>query len=372
METSRRSGPEMLYKLSLSAGAVVGMLVLFEVGLRAMNGISPLRATNFIRDGVDPIRIHTHAMYDETLGWRVKPNYQRTSIASGKTVSYSSDAYGNRLPGGLDRPLPQHAILAVGDSFTAGEEVSDAESWPAFLESLTGAPVVNAGCGAWGTDQIVMRAGQMIDVAHPKTLILSFFWRDIERAEFASFSGAYKPYYTVDAGKLTLHNVPVPRYEGGIGEPGPVRNVLGYSYLAVWVANRIGFTDWLRSWAVSAKRATPEGTGTGVTCQLLKQSKERTDREQIRSLVVMEYSSQDFGSAKPAQASAVLACARDLGYELVDIWDRLADVHASDKQRFRSMFVYHEQDGTLGHMSAEGNRLVATEVAARMRDTTAH
>ena len=100
----------------------------------------------------------------------------------------------------------------------------------------------------------------------------------------------------------------------------------------------------------------------------MKQLKERTEPARIRLLLVMEYGSHDFGSAQPAAASAVLGCARDMGYEIVDTWDRFADVYAGDRQRFRSLFVYRERDGTFGHMSAEGNRLVATAIAERMRE----
>jgi hypothetical protein len=36
-------------------------------------------------------------------------------------------------------------ILAVGDSFTFGAQVSDWETWPAQLEKLTGGRVINGG-----------------------------------------------------------------------------------------------------------------------------------------------------------------------------------------------------------------------------------
>jgi hypothetical protein len=66
----------MLRRLSLSAAVVAGsvlfMLILFEVGLRVANGISPLRLTNFIREGADPMRTQAQAIYDEILGWRPK------------------------------------------------------------------------------------------------------------------------------------------------------------------------------------------------------------------------------------------------------------------------------------------------------------
>lgn len=53
-------------------------------------------------------------------------------------------------PGGAGPP-----ILAVGDSFTFGDEVDALEAWPAQLQALLGRRVLNGGVTGYGLDQTV-------------------------------------------------------------------------------------------------------------------------------------------------------------------------------------------------------------------------
>ena len=43
--------------------------------------------------------------------------------------------------------------MAVGDSFTFGDEVNDGQTWPAQLQQLTGRRVINGGVSGYGFDQ---------------------------------------------------------------------------------------------------------------------------------------------------------------------------------------------------------------------------
>jgi len=169
----------MLRRLSLNtaliAASVFVTLAVWEIGLRLHQGIPLLEFTNFIGDRVNHAKQDTGFLYDERLGWRVGPNL--------RWPSNSTDAYGVRLPSSTDRTLPIGGILASGDSFTFGSDVSNAESWPAYLEAIIGTPVVNAAVPGFGTDQIVMRAEDMIDIARPQILIVDFLWYDIGRTE---------------------------------------------------------------------------------------------------------------------------------------------------------------------------------------------
>jgi hypothetical protein len=206
----------MLRRQSLNAALIAASVLVtlagMEVCLRLYAGIPLLELTNFIGDRVNRSKQDTGFLYDERLGWQVKPNLHGPSN--------TTDGYGVRVPNGTDRTLPIGAILASGDSFTFGSDVSDAESWPAYLETITGTPVVNAAVPGWGTDQIVMRAEDMIDIARPRTAIVDFLWYDIGRTEEEINFGAHKPYYTIEDDELVLHNVPVPPFEGRVHELG--------------------------------------------------------------------------------------------------------------------------------------------------------
>lgn len=371
--THAATGRQVVRKLTANAillgASVLVTLLLIETGLRLYYRVPLLRMENFIWERADFLNSNPHNIYDEKLGWRGTPNIRETWHIDGVIVHYTVDAYGDRLsaPGPTDRPVPQRGTLAVGDSFTLGAEVTDEQTWPALLEKMIGGPVVNASTGAWGTDQILVRAGQMIDAADPKTVIVGYIPHDVVRSEHAIMFGVQKPYYTVEAGKPVLHNVPVPRPAKISDKIGVVRTVLGYSYFVYWGARRLGFDDRLQGW--EALRSVPDGVGTQITCLLMQELKERLDRAGIAAVFVMEYAYDDLAAPKQSRAIAVVDCAGRARFAVVDTWDAFAAIYASEKMHFDSLWVYHPKEGTFGHMSGDGNRLVAAAIAARLRET---
>jgi hypothetical protein len=345
--------------LTLTVATAALALLLVEIGLRLYAGVPLLHFGNFIRDRVDPFSFDPRFAYDPQLGWVSRPETHTRHV--------HSDSYGIRLAGGVDRPLPQGAVLAVGDSFTFGEEVDGDESWPAYLEAMTGTPVVNAATGGWGTDQIVLRAEAMIGTAHPRTLIVDFLADDIARSEYRTRYGNAKPFFTVADGQLLLHNVPVPRSEAtalGLGWP---RAVLGYSYTAVWTADRLGFGQWLyRDHFVEFVAATPQGTGQQISCLLLKRLKQKSNAAGIRLILVMEYKYAQISQAPPSEALDVIGCAHNSDIATIDTWEPLAALVTSDPAYLRTLYVDHPETTAMGHMSAEGNRFVAGLIAQHL------
>lgn len=62
----------------------------------------------------------------------------------------TTDANGFRNPGAAAEAPARYDILAVGDSFVAGSNVSDDQCWPALLARATGHSVYNLGVGGSG------------------------------------------------------------------------------------------------------------------------------------------------------------------------------------------------------------------------------
>ncbi len=88
---------------------------------------------------------------DSELGFVTRPGF------TGDGVTY--DPHGHRLtPAPAGTVLAEPPVLAVGDSYAHGDEVSDAETWVALLQPLIGRRTVNAGVSGYGLDQIVLRA----------------------------------------------------------------------------------------------------------------------------------------------------------------------------------------------------------------------
>ena len=127
-----------------------------------------------------------------TTGWATRRG--RPTPPPGLTI----DADGLRRTGERRPARPAAApILAVGNSFTFGEEVNDAETWPAHLAALAGRRVLNAGVSGYGFDQIVLRAEELAPRYKPAAIVVGFIADDIRRTEMRRLWGAEKPYFDI-------------------------------------------------------------------------------------------------------------------------------------------------------------------------------
>jgi hypothetical protein len=153
--------------------ATIFALGLCELALRLWDGI-PLRPIDIIAYKASFVTREAAAEYDSLLGWRHKAN-------RGDPTSNITGDYGVRMNSAEIKPLPVHAILAVGDSFTAGADVAEHESYVAQLEAMLGYPVINGGVGGYGTDQMILAAERLIPLLHPAGVIVGILDDDIDR-----------------------------------------------------------------------------------------------------------------------------------------------------------------------------------------------
>jgi hypothetical protein len=349
-------------------GVLLVAVLALEFGLRWADDVPLLSRKNFVRERVDLLMVNVLARYDALLGWTVVPNFR----TGDPVFTFSTDQHGMRLPSEQDRPVPPGAILASGDSFTVGAEVVDGYSWPALLEKMLGIPIANAASGAWGGDQIVMRAEQMLDVIRPSTVIISFLWHDILRAQYSIYGGAHKPYFTIKDGVLEHHNNPVPHFTASPDEVGIWRAVFGYSYLVMCAARKFGFSKWYALWDLQYRVAMSQEAGAEVCCLLLERLKAQTDARGMRLLFMMQYGGGDFGTpAAPELATRVSDAARAAGIETIDPWEAMKRMFEEDNARFRSLYVLQPDGKTLGHMSPAGNQYVADLLAPALMGITA-
>ena len=97
----------------LAASLFVG-LVLCEVAVRLFDGVPLRSAQNFARHAPSFLEFEANAEFDAVVGWRQKAFRSNAVLVTGEL--------GVRMNSREIRPLPRTAILAVGDSFTAGSE----------------------------------------------------------------------------------------------------------------------------------------------------------------------------------------------------------------------------------------------------------
>src|SRR5262249_1656647 len=114
--------------------------------------------------------------------------------------------------------LVSGAILAVGDSYTAGSEVGDAETWPAQLEQILGRRVINAGVMGYGVDQSVLNAERLLPILKPRSGLVGFYEEHLSLPPFKTYK-APKPYFGEQDGQCRHGNAPVPPAEAYDPEP---------------------------------------------------------------------------------------------------------------------------------------------------------
>ena len=217
----------------------------------------------------------------------------------GRSVTIGADGLREN---GRARP-PGKPVLVLGDSFTFGDEVDDADTWPAQLEGMLRRPVLNGGVFGYGLDQMVLRGEQLLDgVARgADVVILSVLPEDVLRCEF-SYRYAWKPYFAIENGALALHNVPAPQpHEGPPGESW-LRRALRRSFVADRAFRLLDPDGWAIPDSVRVHR-----DGGEVAQRLIDRWVDAVGLEKRDALLVIQWSPQ----MVPAPIGGVVAQARE-------------------------------------------------------------
>jgi hypothetical protein len=334
-------------------------LLIAEAAYRVAVGVSLADATNWRNVGVRTKRVGERATYDTTLGWTLKDDFRSprfNTIAHGVRRNFNETA------------LRTGSILAVGDSFTEGfDEVDDAGTWPAHLEKITGLPVINGGVAGYATDQILLRAEQLLPVVKPKTLIIGFTEVDIGRTGLSE-AGAPKPYFTVENGNPVYHPpAPLEPKRRENASQSLFRNVLSYSVLADQLLSRLTPAFWYPNEASVYKWVQTDPFA--VTCKLLERVKRQADENGVRVLLFLQYAG-DLVLEEPEAIEDMRYlgdCAQKVQIQVVD---HFAPLKAVTQGKAELVAQYYAVQGNeFGHMSSKGNEHAAQVLAKALQET---
>lgn len=284
-------------------------------------------------------------VHSDLLGYAPKPGFSGAG-AGGWAVAIDASGFrtcGEPFAAGTDR-----AILAVGNSYTFGEEVNDTDTWPAQLQHLSGCRVLNGGVSGYGFDQVVLRAEQLANDHHPLMIIVGFIADDIRRTEMKRIWWRDKPWFAVDTDELVLQGVPVPmrkpwspfirhRLERILIElPADLQRLFGYH-----------------------ARQHPAGHGMRIALQLVERLSKLEAKHQCRVVMLAQYSpyvweNRRLEARERRITQEILDRARSLGLATVDTYPRFAT-----EPRPASFYVN-------SHLNARGNLAVASLLAARL------
>jgi hypothetical protein len=333
--------------------------IICEIILRLMTPGIGFAWRNFATDPVNIVRMNSAVEHDPLLGYVHKPNLMSVGLGPlGNRIPYITKA-DDAVP-----PVPERPILAIGASFTYGSEVAANESWPAYLEALAGVPVVNAGVGGYGLDQMVLSAERLIDRVKPRLLILAFAPQEMNRVRASVFAGSQKPFFEIVDGELVLRNTPVPEYRPSATAVGAFRSIFGYAYLLEWAAQSLAISDrWHAStWEVKYETVN----GVAVSCLLMKRLKQLSERSDVPAVVAGLYARAHFvpeGRTRTEEGFTVLECARTQRIPVIDTYDIFREVLPANQAGDFSRYYVNG----IGHMTPEANRIVAKHIASGLR-----
>ena len=346
---AQRPRSEPFRRAALVLLSIVVGLGLLELGVRASTWSWLFAWPNFVLDARKVLseRDSGRTVHDDRLGYVPRTGY----TAAGITIEENGLRRTGAAP--ADGRAP---ILAVGDSFTFGEEVGDGETWPADLQRLTGRRVLNAGVSGYGFDQIVLRTEALAPLYKPGAVVVAFIADDIRRTEMRRLWSADKPYFDPEGDGLALRNVPVPPRAPPETTLTFWQRTIGYSYAFDFLMRRLGL---LHDWFGDHVRVHKEGTGELISCRLTERLAGLQKESGAPVLLVAAYDpvvwdDPKFAAEQRRLTAGLLDCARRNGLATLDTYEALAAM-----PRPRDLYV-------LWHMNAAGNALIARLVAGAL------
>ncbi len=149
-------------------------------------------------------------VYDPATGWRPRPGLRDVPVFGDKVLNTNSRGLRGRREYAYGKRPDGPRLLVLGDSFTFGDEVSDTETYPHYLEErLPCAEVLNMGVHGFGHDQMLILLRTEGVRYRPDVVLLGFVAADMSR-NLVGFRDYAKPRFVRDGPGLRLVGSPVP------------------------------------------------------------------------------------------------------------------------------------------------------------------
>jgi lysophospholipase L1-like esterase len=161
--------------------------------------------------------------YHPVTGFRFIPQtkVRMPHLGGGYLIRTNEAGFRSDRPFVAERPPGRQRVLLFGDSFTAGEGVSNGQRYSDHLERLLpGLEIYNLGMPATGLDQHYLIYREFAQGIEHDLLVIAVFVENVRRVGsryryFHDENGRpvlyAKPYYTLEHDELRLHCVPPPK-----------------------------------------------------------------------------------------------------------------------------------------------------------------
>ncbi len=249
--------------------ALVSLILVFgilELGIRIYWG--EYRFHNSWEVNRNLFRSAYPAEFHQQLGWIPIEGYVGDANVWGTHVTILQD--GIRANSKESIPISREEgdlILAIGDSYTFGDMVSDHETWPARLEGLSGIRTLNGGVFGYAVDQTYLRMRILDEQYRPTHIVMSLIPCDILRCELSERTAVPKPYFEIVDNTLVLRDGHITE-KPAAGNGNLLGRTLGYSFLT----HKLMLQAFPEYWLQGSQRTTQvHSDGAAVTCLLMKE-----------------------------------------------------------------------------------------------------
>lgn len=360
----------------LNALIFLSLLLLIEGGLRAIwtakECVSPhgcdftkLTSLSIAPPGNDFTKQNRGlSKYDGTLGYIPTPGFDHHIRSRGWEnikVTIQQDGFRSNDNHTSEKT---YSILAVGDSFTFGDQVHNSETWPSCVERAYGKAVANAGVFGYGAAQSVLRASIEAKKTEFKTIILGILVKDDFNRDQMTFRSGFP------------HPAVIQTENGAEWQPAPPQNTLGSVYTP---KDRTPFLEALLTYSVTFDLAYRKSlvhyldiTGMSRTEKSEKAAsisdiveftiRKMADLPIPEKVILLQYGSHDLPASRAHKDLMILrntirALATESGITVVDTYDALHE-KLNSVPRGKLWKPHH---------TPLGNELVCAEVVSSLR-----
>jgi hypothetical protein len=250
---------------------------------------------------------------------------------------------GVRVNRNIAPTLPGGAILAVGDSFVFGDQVSDDETWPSILERRLGRRVVNGGVSGYGTAQAMLRAEHLLKAEHYSLVILSILVGvDLSRDQEVSTSKFYRPVVIREGGRLrqtTLEESYRIISDNFLCAHPWIPELFFWSYIAKRTFSPLGY-DGRCTMAVHPKAATVH--------EIIEFVVERLAALPVSKVILLQYphwAIEGFSGPMRLQADEIRETANRHGVPIIDTYDAIKNKPLRETYISRNWSSHHSKRG---------------------------
>ncbi len=276
-------------------------------------------------------------------------------------VSIDENGYRNNDNDTIDT----HSILAIGDSFTFGDQVSNRDTWPSCLERSLNKGITNAGVSGYGAAQAVKRADIILKTNHYDTVILSVLLNDdFHRDQLDYFSGFPRPAVITNHNMIEWASLSSLNVQGSKRNPAPLSpslTILRYAWLnsiiAATLIDRISAMQGISiDW--TGRRLTRKHPDAAPIDSIIDFTFEKLSHLPVtEKYVLFQYSQGDLSNPEIEKMRHMVAnAARHRHINVLDSFDALK---AATEEPHHPIWD--------GHHTAYGNQLVCQFVASNIK-----